>query len=42
LSRIGAAVGTYLVPTSLTGPGIGPTMIVGAVITLLGTLVTVA
>jgi putative MFS transporter len=36
LSRIGAAVGTYLVPLSLTGIGIGGTMIIGAVITLIG------
>ncbi|MEV0703578.1 MFS transporter [Saccharopolyspora sp. NPDC050389] len=42
LSRIGAAVGTYLVPISLSGLGIGPTMIIGAVITLLGALVSVA
>ena len=40
LSRIGAAVGTYLVPLSLTGLGIGPTMIIGAAITLLGWVVS--
>jgi len=36
LSRIGAAAGTYLVPLSLTGLGIGPTMLIGALITLAG------
>jgi MFS transporter, putative metabolite transport protein len=36
LSRIGAAVGTYLVPLSLAGLGIGTTMIIGAVVTLVG------
>ncbi|WP_425604919.1 MFS transporter [Actinomycetospora termitidis] len=40
LSRIGAAVGTYLVPLSLAGLGIGPTMVIGAVITLLGFVVS--
>jgi MFS transporter, putative metabolite transport protein len=41
-SRIGAAAGTYLVPEALTHLGIGPTMIVGAVITFVGALVSVA
>jgi MFS transporter, putative metabolite transport protein len=41
LSRIGAAVGTYLVPLSLTGLGIGTTMLIGAAITLLGAVVSV-
>lgn len=36
LSRIGAAVGTYLVPVSLTRFGIAPTMYAGAVITVIG------
>ncbi|AGP56000.1 MFS transporter [Streptomyces rapamycinicus] len=36
LSRIGAAIGTYLVPLALTSWGIGPTMLVAAAITLLG------
>jgi putative MFS transporter len=40
LSRIGAAVGTYLVPLSLAGLGIGTTMIIGAGITLLGFVVS--
>ncbi|MBN9792557.1 MFS transporter [Pseudonocardia sp. TMWB2A] len=40
LSRIGAAVGTFLVPLSLSGLGIGPTMLIGAVITLLGLVVS--
>lgn len=41
LSRIGAAVGTYLVPLALSGLGIGATMLIGAVVTLLGALVSV-
>jgi putative MFS transporter len=42
LSRIGAAAGTYLVPEALTHLGIGPTMIIGAVITFIGAVVSVA
>ena len=42
LSRIGAAVGTYLVPLSLTGLGIGPTMLIAAAITLVGWGVSLA
>lgn len=38
LSRIGAAIGTYLVPMSLTSLGIGGTMYVAAAITLIGCL----
>jgi putative MFS transporter len=41
LSRIGAAVGTYLVPISLSHIGTGATMIVGAVITFIGAIVSV-
>lgn len=40
LSRIGAAVGTYLVPLALTSWGIGPVMLVAAAITLLGAVVS--
>lgn len=36
LSRIGAAVGTYLVPMSLQSLGIGPTMYIAAGITFVG------
>jgi putative MFS transporter len=36
LSRIGAAIGTYLVPFSIDALGIGTTMLVAAGITLLG------
>ncbi|MEA5455662.1 MFS transporter [Sinomonas sp. JGH33] len=36
LSRIGAAIGTYLVPVALSGLGIGVTMLIAGVITLLG------
>lgn len=40
-SRIGAAVGTYLVPVALTDLGVGPTMLIGAAVTLLGVIVSV-
>ncbi|MFE5701325.1 MFS transporter [Rhodococcus sp. ACS1] len=40
LSRIGAAVGTFLVPLSLSGIGIGPTMLIAAAITLLGAVLS--
>lgn len=42
LSRIGAAVGTWLVPISLQGIGIGNTMFAAAAVTLLGLLVSLA
>ncbi|WBO68541.1 MFS transporter [Streptomyces camelliae] len=42
ISRIGAAAGTYLLPVSLDRLGIGPTMLIGAGITLVGLLVSVA
>jgi len=42
LSRIGAAVGTYLVPLALTTLGIGTTMIIAAVVTLVGLAVSIA
>lgn len=42
LSRIGAAVGTYLVPVSLQAFGIGNTMFAAAAVTLLGLLVSLA
>jgi MFS transporter, putative metabolite transport protein len=41
LSRIGAAIGTYLVPVSLAHLGTGGTMIVGAVVTFTGAVVSV-
>ncbi|MBP2329209.1 putative MFS transporter [Kibdelosporangium banguiense] len=41
LSRIGAAVGTYLVPVALTGWGIGGTMLAAAGITLFGAAISV-
>lgn len=40
LSRIGAAVGTYLVPVSLQSIGIGPTMYIAAGITFFGLIVS--
>jgi MFS transporter, putative metabolite transport protein len=42
LSRIGAAIGTYLVPLALEGIGIGTTMIIGSGVTLLGVLISFA
>lgn len=41
LSRIGAAVGTWLVPISLASFGIGATMYAAAAVTLLGLVVSV-
>lgn len=38
LSRVGAAVGTYLVPLSLDGLGIAQTMYAAAIVTLVGLL----
>lgn len=40
LSRIGAAIGTYLVPLALTAWGIGTTMLAAAAITLLGAVIS--
>jgi putative MFS transporter len=41
VSRIGAAIGTYLLPMSLTGLGIGPTMLLAAALTAVGLLVSI-
>ncbi|MFC9557136.1 MFS transporter [Rhodococcus sp. NPDC056960] len=41
LTRIGAAIGTYLVPVSLTSLGIGTTMLLGAAITAFGVVISV-
>ncbi|WP_159706609.1 MFS transporter [Arthrobacter sp. 18067] len=41
VSRIGAAVGTYLVPVSLSGVGVGPTMLIGAGLTALGFVISI-
>ncbi len=40
ISRIGAAIDTFLVPLSLTSLGIGPTMLIAAAITVLGALIS--
>lgn len=40
ISRIGTALGTYLVPVSLASIGIGNTMLIGGAITLLGALLS--
>ncbi|MDI3406443.1 MFS transporter [Streptomyces cavernicola] len=42
LSRIGAAVGTYLVPMALSGWGIGNTMLAAAAISIAGAVASVA
>jgi putative MFS transporter len=39
ISRLGAAAGTYLLPIGLERLGIGPTMLIGAALTLFGWLV---
>ncbi len=42
LSRIGAAIGTWLVPISLQSIGIGNTMFAAAAVSLVGLVVSVA
>lgn len=42
VSRVGAAAGTYLMPVGIAGLGLGPTMLVGAAVTLVGLLVCFA
>jgi Sugar phosphate permease len=41
ISRIGAALGTFLLPFSLKSFGIGPTMLICAVITLIGLILSI-
>ncbi|MBV6762836.1 MFS transporter [Rhodococcus opacus] len=41
ISRIGAAIGTFLVPVSLDALGTGTTMLIGAGITLLGFIISI-
>lgn len=41
ISRIGAALGTFLLPFSLKTYGIGPTMLICAVITLIGLILSI-
>jgi putative MFS transporter len=41
VSRIGAVVGTYLVPVALAGIGTGPTMLIGAGVTALGFVISI-
>jgi putative MFS transporter len=40
ISRLGAAIGTYLVPLSLSGIGTGPTMLIGVGLTVLGLVIS--
>lgn len=42
LSRVGAAIGTWLVPIALDGIGIGNTMYAAAAVTMLGLIVSLA
>lgn len=42
ISRIGAAIGTYMVPLSLSGLGTGPTMMIGVGLTILGLAISIA
>lgn len=41
ISRIGAFIGTFILPYSLDKIGIGPTMLIGAGLTLLGLIVSI-
>lgn len=41
ISRIGAAVGTFLVPVALTGIGIGATMLIAAGVTIIGAITSI-
>lgn len=42
VSRIGAAIGTYLLPMGLNAWGVGPTILAGAIVTFAGLVVCVA
>jgi putative MFS transporter len=42
ISRIGAFIGTFILPYTLSSIGVGPTMLIGAGITFLGLLVSIA
>jgi putative MFS transporter len=42
ISRIGSFIGTFVLPYSLDKIGVGPTMLIGAGITLLGLIVSIA
>ena len=39
-SRVGAAIGTWLLPVGLASLGVGPCMVIGAVICVAGALVS--
>jgi putative MFS transporter len=39
-SRVGAAVGTFLLPVGLATIGVGPSMIIGAAVSLVGVITT--
>ncbi|HEY3682424.1 MAG TPA: MFS transporter [Streptosporangiaceae bacterium] len=42
ISRVGAAAGTYLLPIGISAFGIGPTMLIGAGVAVVGTAICVA
>jgi putative MFS transporter len=42
VSRIGSAIGTFLLPVSVSSWGMGPSMIAMSVILLIGTIVSIA
>jgi putative MFS transporter len=42
ISRLGAAAGTFLIPISLAGLGLGPTMLIGAVVAVVGLVICIA
>ena len=42
ISRIGAAIGTYMIPLSLSGLGAGPTLLIGFGLTVVGLLISIA
>lgn len=42
ISRVGAAGGTFLLPISISGIGLGPTMLIGAFILLVGLVISAA
>ncbi len=42
ISRVGAAIGTFLLPSSVDSLGIGPTMLIATAVLLLGLIISVA
>ena len=42
ISRVGAAIGTFLLPTSVAQLGVGPTMLIATAILLVGLVISIA